>query len=80
MIAVVNTTDTVAGAFYNEWQGTDGQLRPHHARLYESNAAMGLDTFAPRWSGAQQRVDIDAVTFCLDPGNSGLFPATFSHA
>ena len=64
-------------AFYNEWHDSDGRLRPHYAALSESAEAVGPERLAARWSSARRQVDLDAVTFYLDPGSYRAMPTDF---
>ena len=63
--------------FYNEWHDSDGRLRPHYAALSAATKAVGPETIAARWSSARRRVDLDAVTFYLDPGSYRPMPTDF---
>ncbi len=63
--------------FYSEWQSATGEIRPHYAALSETASAMGLDQLGARWSNARRRVDLDAVTFYLEPGTFRNMPTDF---
>ena len=64
-------------AFYNEWHDSDGRLRPHYAALSGSVEAVGPERLAARWSSARRQVDLEAVTFYLDPGSYRAMPTDF---
>ena len=74
---MVATTDPKAFKFYNEWCDSDGRLRPHYAGIAESAEAMGAGRLAERWSQARRQVELDAVTFYLDPGRYRPMPTDF---
>ena len=74
MVAVASSK---AARFYSEWQSADGQVRPHYAALSEATKAVGFDQLGARWSDARRRVERDAVTFYLDPGNYRSMPTDF---
>ena len=63
--------------FYSEWQSATGEIRLHYAALSETASAMGLDQLGARWSNARRRVDLDAVTFYLEPGTFRNMPTDF---
>ena len=63
--------------FYNEWQDADGRIRPHYAHLAEMAESLEPDTLAQRWSSARRQVELDAVTFYLDPGSYRAMPTDF---
>ena len=69
--------DSLATRFYNEWQDSGGQSRPHYEPLHETIAGMGPEVLFHRWSEAQRVVDLDAVTFYLDPGTYRNMPTDF---
>ena len=69
--------DSLATRFYNEWQDSGGQSRPHYEPLHETIAGMGPEVLFQCWSEAQRVVDLDAVTFYLDPGTYRNMPTDF---
>ena len=71
------TTLSKSVQFYSEWQDVDGRVRPHYAGVSEAAEALGSDALAQRWSSARRQVDLDAVTFYLDPGNYRPMPTDF---
>ena len=74
---MVTTSSGTAVQFYNEWQDSNGGVRPHYAGLSESIAAMGAGGLSERWGRARRRVDLEAVTFYLDPGLYRSMPTDF---
>ena len=74
---LVAAPESTAVNFYNEWQEPDGSLRPHYAALSSTMGTQGLDSLAPRWSEAHRHVNLDAVTFYLDPGTYRNMPTDF---
>ncbi len=63
--------------FYSEWQDSDGRIRPHYARLAETAASLEPGSLARRWNSARRQVELDAVTFYLDPGSYRAMPTDF---
>ena len=63
--------------FYNEWQDADGRIRPHYAHLAEMAESLEPSTLAQRWRSARRQVELDAVTFYLDPGSYRAMPTDF---
>ena len=63
--------------FYSEWQDADGIIRPHYTRLAEKAESLNSGNLAQRWSGARRQVELDAVTFYLDPGSYRAMPTDF---
>ncbi len=63
--------------FYSEWQDSGGRVRPHYAGLAEAAGGLGSGGLAGRWDSARRRVDLEAVTFYLDPGSYRVMPTDF---
>ena len=63
--------------FYNEWQDADGRIRHHYAHLAEMAESLEPGTLSQRWSSARRQVELDAVTFYLDPGSYRAMPTDF---
>ena len=74
MVASTLSTDV---QFYSEWQGPDGRVRPHYAALSDTAGAIGYDRLGARLADARRRVDLDAVTFYLEPGSYRNMPTDF---
>ena len=74
MVAAANQTII---RFYNEWQDQRGQHRPHYSALYKALAELGPEGLASRWSRAGRQLNIEAVTFYLDPGSFRNMPTDF---
>ena len=74
---MVATADPAAIRFYNEWHDQEGQLRPHYAALSEALTELGTQGLGSRWSRAGRQLNIEAVTFYLDPGNYRNMPTDF---
>ena len=74
---MVAATDSIAASFYNEWQDPAGTTRPHYAPLSATLESVGYDALAARWVQGQRRVNLDAVTFYLDPGTYRNMPTDF---
>ena len=74
---MVAATGAKAVRFYNEWHDSSGRLRPHYAALSETAEGLGPQRLAARWSSARRQVDLDAVTFYLDPGSYRAMPTDF---
>ena len=74
----MTTTVSETGVqFYNEWQDPEGNLRAHYDRMYKSTQSMGAAGMADRWVQARRRVELEAVTFYLDPGQYRAMPTDF---
>ena len=63
--------------YYNEWQDAEGRLRPHYLGLGGAVESAGFEILAPRFAEAGKRVDLDSVTFYLDPGSYRNMPTDF---
>ena len=63
--------------FYNEWQDALGNLRPQYDGLGRSIESLGLESLAARFAEAGKQVDLDSVTFYLDPGKFRNMPTDF---
>ena len=74
---MVAAADQAITRFYNEWQDQYGQLRPHYSALAEALAGLGTEGLASRWSRAGRELNIEAVTFYLDPGTFRNMPTDF---
>ena len=74
---MVAPTDPIAVNFYNEWHDTEGHPRSHYAPLLSAIESLGHENLASRWVHAQRRVNLDAVTFYLDPGTYRSMPTDF---
>ena len=74
---MVTASDIVAVDFYNEWKNHNGELRPHYLPLSSTVESLGRGNLASRWSEAQRRVNLDAVTFYLEPGAYRNMPTDF---
>ena len=74
MVTVSSARDL---AFYNEWQDSEGNLRSHYAGLACAMESIGTGNLAPRFAEAAKRVDLDSVTFYLDPGKYRNMPTDF---
>ena len=74
---MVTTTLPKSVQFYSEWQDPDGRIREHYAGLATSAEALGFSALAQRWSSARRQVELDAVTFYLDPGSYRPMPTDF---
>ena len=60
---------------YNEWQDTDGRLRPHYEGIARAVEALSGPGLAERWGSARRQVALDAFTFYLDPRKFRPAPA-----
>ena len=74
---MVAPTDSIAVNIYNEWHDTEGHPRSHYAPLSSAIDSLGYENLASRWTQAQRRVNLDAVTFYLDPGTYRDMPSDF---
>ena len=74
MVAAAGTRDL---KFYNEWHDSQGCLRPHYKGLYDTVMSLGFENLAPRWNSAQRQVDLEGMTFYLDPGQYRNMPTDF---
>ena len=74
---MVAATSTKAVEFYNEWHDGYGRVRPHYERIFESTRALGGKGLADRLELGRRRVELDAVTFYLDPGQFRAMPTDF---
>ena len=74
---MVTTTLSKSVKFYSEWRDPEGRVRPHYAGLAERAEALGSGELARRWSSARRQVELDAVTFYLDPGSYRSMPTDF---
>ncbi len=74
---MVAATESRTVQFYNEWHDSQGRLRPHYTRLSEAVESLGFENLASRWNSAQREVNLDGVTFYLDPGNYRNMPTDF---
>ena len=63
--------------FYSEWEDFGGQVRGHYAGVGDAMSGLGVAGLAGRWGLGRRRVDRDAVTFYLDPGNYRVMPVDF---
>ena len=74
---MVAATSSNAVKFYNEWHDGDGRVRAHYEGLFDSTRALGGQRLAERWEQARRRVELDAVTFYLNPGQYRAMPTDF---
>jgi len=74
---VVTVSDVRSLGFYNEWQDANGGLRPHYLGLSGAIESTGFENLASRFADAGRRVDLDSVTFYLDPGSYRNMPTDF---
>ena len=74
---MVAAADSIALRFYNEWRDSQGILRPQYEALSSTIETVGYDSLASRWTEARRRVNLDAVTFYLDPGTYRDMPTDF---
>ena len=74
---MVTGTEATTDLFYNEWQDAEGGLRPHYASLARSIESAGFGNLSPRLEEARRQVNLDSVTFHLDPGNYRNVPTDF---
>ena len=77
VIEVVTTAEATVDVFYNEWRGTDGELRPHYEGLTRTIESAGFEDLSHRLVDARRQVDLDSVTFYLDPGSYRNMPTDF---
>ena len=63
--------------FYSEWHDPHGLIRPHYAALAKAAEALGAEALSRRWDNARRQVELDAVTFYLDPGSYRAMPTDF---
>ena len=63
--------------FYSEWEDLGGRVRGHYAGVGDAMSGLGVAGLAGRWGLGRRRVDRDAVTFYLDPGNYRVMPVDF---
>ena len=77
IVGVVTVSDARPLEFYNEWQDARGGLRPHYLGLSEALESAGFENIASRFAEAGRRVDLDSVTFYLDPGSHRNMPTDF---
>lgn len=63
--------------FYSEWGDSGGQVRPHYAGIEKAAESLGSGGLARRWGRARRQVELDAVTFYLDPGSYRPMPTDF---
>ena len=74
---LVAPTPSAAVRFYSEWMGGNGHVRPHYAPLARTTEAMGDTELNARLDTALRQVDLDAVTFYLEPGSYRNMPTDF---
>ena len=74
---MVAAAEPSAIKFYNEWHDPQGNLRPHYNSLNETVMTLGFEDLAPRWISAQRQVELDAMTFYMDPGHYRNMPTDF---
>ncbi len=74
---MVASTEVVKELFHNEWQDAFGNLRPQYSGLGRSIDSLGLENLAARFADAGKQVDLDSVTFYLDPGQYRNMPTDF---
>ncbi len=74
---MVTVPDARSLEFYNEWQDANGGLRPHYLGLSGAIESAGFENLASRFADAGRRVDLDSVTFYLDPGSYRNMPTDF---
>ncbi len=74
---MVAPADSIALKFYNEWRDSQGVLRPQYEALSSTIEKVGYNSLASRWAEARRRVNLDAVTFYLDPGTYRNMPTDF---
>ena len=74
---MVTVSTEKAVGFYNEWQDDFGNLRPQYNGLGRSIESLGLENLAARFAEAGKQVDLDSVTFYLDPGSYRNMPTDF---
>ena len=63
--------------FYNEWEDAEGNIRSQYAALSAAAGAMAPESLASRWDVARRKVELEAVTFYLDPGSYRVMPTDF---
>ena len=63
--------------FYSEWHDPHGRIRPHYAALAKAAEDLGTEALSQRWNNARRQVELDAVTFYLDPGSYRAMPTDF---
>ena len=63
--------------FYNEWQDSKGDLRPHYMPLSSTLTSFNQGDLALRWKEARKQVNLDAMTFYLEPGTYRNMPTDF---
>ncbi len=71
------STNVISNHFYNEWRGPDGDLRPHYVPLSSTLTSFNQGNLALRWREARKQVNLDAMTFYLDPGTYRNMPTDF---
>ncbi len=74
---MVTVPDARSVEFYNEWRDASGGLRPHYLGLSGAIESTGFENLASRFAEAGRRVDLDSVTFYLDPGSYRNMPTDF---
>ena len=77
IVGLVTVSSARDVKFHNEWQDTDGNLRPHYSGLASAIESIGADSLATRFAEAGKQVDLDSVTFYLDPGKYRNMPTDF---
>ena len=77
IVGLVTVSSARDVKFHNEWQDTDGHLRPHYSGLASAIESIGADSLATRFAEAGKQVDLDSVTFYLDPGKYRNMPTDF---
>ena len=74
---MTSARDATLSRFYNEWQDDAGQPRPHYSSLFEVLRSAGEADLSRRWMEARRRVELDGVTFYLNPGEHRNMPTDF---
>ena len=74
---MVAAPESMAVSFYNEWKNSDGGLRPQYEALASTLGFIDPADLSTRLTQAQRRVNLDAVTFYLDPGTYRNMPTDF---
>ena len=74
---MVSSTLSRPVKFYSEWHDPHGEIRPHYAALAKAAEDLGAEALNRRWNNARRQVELDAVTFYLDPGSYRAMPTDF---
>lgn len=69
--------NTVTEDFYNEWHDYEGNLRSHYMPLSAALTSFNQGDLAARWREARKQVNLDAMTFYLEPGAYRNMPTDF---